>query len=70
MAYEKGLGVVQNKEVAYFWYLLAVPNGSDMAVKNRDIIAEELTSSQRDMVQASVKKLFDELSKSQVVAGK
>ena len=48
--YNKGQGVVQDYVLAHMWFNLAVPNITDdykdMAVKNRDLVAEKMTSDQ------------------------
>jgi TPR repeat protein len=44
--YGSGQGVVQDYIRAHLWYNLAAVNGYDTAVKNRDIIAAQMTSQQ------------------------
>ena len=60
LCYDNGEGVVQNKEEAYFWFLLSAANGSDPGLKNRDVLAKELTSAKRDRVRARAQKWFEE----------
>jgi TPR repeat protein len=44
--YNNGQGVIQNYTRAYMWYVISASIGFEDAVKNRDIIAKEMTSLQ------------------------
>ena len=44
--YYLGNGVIQNIVYAHMWMNIAASNGRDEAVKNRDIIAKDMTASQ------------------------
>jgi TPR repeat protein len=41
--YNNGQGVIQNYTRAYMWYSISASLGFEDAVKNRDIIAKEMT---------------------------
>ena len=42
--YGTGKGVAQDNVLAHMWFNIAASNGSKKAIKNRDIIAEKITS--------------------------
>jgi len=44
--YKNGRGVTQDYVQAHKWYNLAVSNGSDIAAKERDIVAKRMTPAQ------------------------
>ena len=44
--YDKGQGVIQDYTRAHMWFNLAAVTGSTNAVKNRDIVAKQMTSQQ------------------------
>lgn len=46
LIYYNGLGVVQHYIRAHMWWNIAASQGDKLAVKNRDIVAKEMTSSQ------------------------
>ena len=46
MMYANGDGVIQDNVYAHMWFNIAASNGDKDAVKNRDIIAKKMTSSQ------------------------
>jgi S1-C subfamily serine protease len=53
--YAKGIGVPKNAQQAYFWFLLSSANGSDVAIKNRDIIEGDLTPNERAIAQTAAR---------------
>lgn len=42
--YEAGQGVIQDNLRAWVWFSIAASNGSEEAVKGRDIVAKKMTS--------------------------
>ncbi|WP_283393951.1 tetratricopeptide repeat protein [Candidatus Pelagisphaera phototrophica] len=62
-SYAKGQGVLQDYVRSHMWYNIAAANGYEDGPKNRDIVAEEMTSDQiaeaqkmaREMVEANPK---------------
>lgn len=50
--YSKGQGVPQNHILAYAWFNLSAAQGNKNAVKNRDFVAEKLSSEQLIEAQA------------------
>lgn len=58
--YETGRGVVKNLEEAYFWFLLAAANGSQVSLGNIDIVENELTPQKKREVQSRAEKWFEE----------
>ena len=44
--YANGDGVIQDYVYAYMWFNIAASQGNKDAIKNRDIVAQEMTSSQ------------------------
>jgi len=53
--YDKGQGVPKDEQQAYFWWLLASAQGHEGAEKNRDIIEQQLTPSQRVTAQTAAR---------------
>ena len=49
--YRKGHGVPQDKVYAHIWYNIAATSGNKKAIKNRDILAEEMTPAQIEKAQ-------------------
>ena len=49
--YEMGKGVKPDNVYAYMWYNIAASSGNETASKNRDIVAEEMTSSRLKFAQ-------------------
>ena len=49
--YQKGHGVLQDHARAYMWFNLSLSRGHDVAFKVRDIVAEQMTPSQREQAQ-------------------
>ena len=49
LMYANGEDVPEDKVLAYMWWNLAAANGNDGASKNKDIIAERMTSSQNEI---------------------
>jgi TPR repeat protein len=49
--YGNGQGVAQDYKSAHMWYNIAAANGNSNAVKNRDLIAKEMTPSQIEKAQ-------------------
>ena len=49
--YRKGHGVPQDKVYAHMWYNIAATSGNKKAIKNRDILAEEMTPAQIEKAQ-------------------
>jgi len=47
-----------NDVLAYMWWNLAAANGDDSASKNKDIIAERMTSSQIEKAQELSRECF------------
>lgn len=43
MRYDNGEGVPQDDQQAYAWFSVAAANGHAEAVKNREIIVEQIT---------------------------
>lgn len=47
VSYEMGQGVIQDYVLAHMWYNLAASNGAgDIAIKNRDLVAKNMTPAQ------------------------
>ena len=46
-----GQGVLQDNVRAYMWWNIAAPSGDEMAVKNRGIVAKQMTPTQITEVQ-------------------
>jgi TPR repeat protein len=42
--YDKGQGVTQDDQQAYFWYSLSAAQGDEDAIKNRDVITKKLST--------------------------
>ena len=51
VSYEHGRGVAQDYVLSHMWYNIATSNDSEKAPKNRDDIAEKMTSTQIDKAQ-------------------
>ena len=51
LMYKMGQGVVQDYKSAHMWFNIAAANGYSGAVKNRDIMAKEMTPSQIEKAQ-------------------
>ena len=51
-------GVPEDKVLAYMWWNLAAASGSEKASKNKDIIAERMTSSQIEKAQELSRECF------------
>ena len=49
--YYDGTGVAQDYKSAHMWYNIAAANGNSNAVKNRDLLAKEMTPSQIEKAQ-------------------
>ena len=60
--YGTGQGVIQDNVYAHMWFNIAASNGNADAVKGRDIVAEQMTSSQmaeaQKLARACVAKKF------------
>jgi TPR repeat protein len=41
--YGNGRGVIQDNVYAHMWFNIAASNGDEVAVRNRDIIASQMT---------------------------
>ena len=50
--YDNGLGVLQDQILAHMWYNLGAANGNDFGGKNRDIIAQKMSSEDISKAQA------------------
>ena len=50
--YNKGLGVLQDQILAHMWYNLGAANGNDFGGRNRDIIAQKMSSEDISKAQA------------------
>jgi TPR repeat protein len=49
--YSKGNGVIQNYTRAHMWYNISTSQGYELALKNRDLIAKKMTTSQLEKAQ-------------------
>jgi TPR repeat protein len=62
LMYSLGLGVIQDKVYAHMWFNISASNGSELAPRNRDTVAKELTPSQlekaQDLARACVAKNY------------
>jgi len=62
--YENGQGVVQDNKEAYFWLLLTCANSDkklfDDAKKMLNLLERELSSLQKEQIQARASKWFNE----------
>ncbi len=60
--YRKGHGVPQDKVYAHIWYNIAATSGNKKAIKNRDILAEEMTPAQiakaQDLARECIRKKY------------
>ncbi len=54
--YEKGLGVLQDYVSAHMWYNTSALNNQELALENRDNLAEKMTPSQIEKAQDLAKK--------------
>jgi TPR repeat protein len=55
LMYFEGIGVPKDYETAYFWWLLSSAQANEDATKNRDIVEEKLTPTQRANAQAAAR---------------
>ena len=51
LMYNKGQGVPQDYVRAHMWYNIAASTGEEVAIKNRNIVAEDMTPSQMEQAQ-------------------
>ena len=56
LMYDNGLGVTADKVLAHMWYNLGAANGNDLGGKNRDVIAQKMTSQDISTAQGMAKK--------------
>jgi TPR repeat protein len=56
LMYAQGMGVVQDTMAAHMWFNIAAANGHEDALKNRDIAAHKLSSSQLAEAQQKAKR--------------
>ena len=59
--YSKGQGVTQNYPQAYAWYTVAASQGSEVAIKSRDIIIKEMSPGQLSEAQELTKQIFNKI---------
>ncbi|NQZ08429.1 MAG: sel1 repeat family protein [Algicola sp.] len=57
---KKGIAVDYSK--AYIWWFIAAKNGHKKSLKNRDIIAKQLSPTELEAAQAAASKLYDKIN--------